>query len=100
MPTFAYRRIDQGELQGLTLIPVTGTVPWAALLATIGIMRGGEGHNLISNIFIHDYVSEAHFPFWNGKYNFMTGDVLFLRSISSGIYGLRLAATVYREEDT
>jgi len=96
---FLYRRIDQGELQGLSLIPITSSIPWASVFCIAGIMRGGEGARFISNIFFEDYVSANHYPAWLGKYDFMTQDVLFLQVITDAIYDIRLVATVYREED-
>lgn len=98
-PQFAYRRIDQGELQGLALIPITEDIHYGQVYATVGIMRGGEGTEFIVAVFLDDYVSQNHMPNYGGNYTFTTQDILFLRLITPTAVTIRLAATVYRTDE-
>lgn len=96
-PEYAYRQIDEGELSGLALVPISSGIDYGELYATIGVMRGGRGDQFIAAVFIDDYVSAHHFPRYEGSYKFTTQDILFLRVFTQTAATIRLSATVHHE---
>ena len=94
---FAYRRIDNGVLQGVALNPITAAVLYGQVYATVGVMRGGRGDQFIEAVFISDYVSQNHRPTWPGSYTFQTDDEIFVRIVSITAVEVRLGLTIHHE---
>ena len=96
--TFAFRRMDVGQLQGLALSNKATAIFYGEVHATVGVMRGGRGEEYTVAIFINDYVSDEYKPAYNGIYNFTTEDVLFLKLISPSVRTIRLSASIFLDQ--
>lgn len=97
-PTRVFRKLEAGDLKGITVRLVSGSPRHGETYVKVGLTRAKDNIENIYQVFVSDYITLTYNPYWTGSFPLEREDFLFVEARSSVAVSMDAVAVVDRPD--